>query len=73
MTAAVLFGRYQLLSQGWPHCGQLRRIALTAQAVMAIDGSRKNGQKPYIRKPSGSSQTSTASQASQAGTSRGRP
>lgn len=61
------------LRQCSPHCGQLRRTALAAQAVMAIDGSRKNGQRPCIRNPSGSSHTSTASQASQAGASRGLP
>ena len=60
-------------SQRRLHCGQVRRTAVTDQAVMAIDGSRKNGQKPSDRNPSGNSHTSTASQASQAGVSRGRP
>lgn len=57
----------------FPHCGHTGRTARKAQALMAIDGSNRNGQKPMDKKPSGTSQISSASHSSQAGSRRGRP
>ena len=59
--------------QRLPHCGHFRRTATTAATLMAIEGRMKNGHRPIIRKPSGTSQTRHASRTSQAGPSRGLP